>query len=488
LVSPVIHWFRNDLRLADNCAFAQACAAGGPVLPVYVHDDAGSYPPGGASRWWLHHSLASLDGDLRAQGSRLLLRAGPTAAVLAGLARETGAGCITFSRGYEPGDQELDTRLRSALDAQVELRPMAGRLLFEPAAIRSGSGRPYQVFTAFWKACLAALPPGAPLPAPRSVPLPERWPRTEELSSLRLLPVALDWSGGLFARWRPGEGSAMQRLDDFLAAAIAAYGHDRDFPARAGTSRLSPHLHFGEISPRQVWHVVRTAMAAGTVPEGAGAAFLREIGWREFSAHLLHHHPHLPEQPLRPEFAEFPWEDDATLLRAWQRGRTGYPIVDAGMRELWDTGWMHNRVRMIVASFLVKHLLVPWQAGAAWFHDTLVDADLASNTASWQWVAGCGADAAPFFRIFNPVLQGRKFDPDGSYVRAHLPQLARVPARFVHAPWEAPAEVLATAGVRLGADYPLPVVDHGQARARALDAFARLRGSSAHGGRNRRRA
>jgi deoxyribodipyrimidine photo-lyase len=309
------------------------------------------------------------------------------------------------------------------------------------------------------------------------VPVLTPWDGTvasEPLVALDLRPRAPDWAGGLRAAWEPGEAAARDRLSAFLGGAAARYRGDRDRPGVIGTSRLSPYLHFGEIGPRTVWLATRTAMAAG-LPEAEGLGFLRELGWREFSAHLLWQFPTLPDQPLRAEFAAFPWAGDRALLRAWERGRTGYPVVDAGLRELWTTGWMHNRVRMIVASFLVKDLLVPWQDGERWFWDTLVDADLASNAASWQWVAGCGADAAPYFRVFNPVLQGLKFDPDGAYVRRWVPELAGLPDARLHAPWEASPAELAAAGVRLGCDYPAPIVDHKAARQRALDAYAALR-------------
>ncbi len=478
---PVIVWFRQDLRLADQPALRAASATGRPVVPVFIHGtrDGDRWAPGGASRWWLHGSLSRLDEDLRRRGSRLILRTGEPVAVLSALARETGAGDLFWSRGYEPGEAGLEAALRDTLGDRVTLRRFAGRLLFEPEALRTGAGRPFQVFTPFWKACLAQLPPALPTAAPDRLTAPAAWPASESLAGWGLTPVGPDWSGGLAAAFTPGEAAALGQLETFLDGPAARYRAGRDRPGVAGTSRLSPHLHFGELSPRQVWHAVQASVSAGTLPEGEGAAFLRELGWREFSAHLLHHWPRLPEEPLRPEFAAFPWDPDPALYTAWCRGRTGYPLVDAGMRELWTTGWMHNRVRMIVASFLVKDLLVPWQQGEAWFWDTLVDADLANNAASWQWVAGCGADAAPYFRVFNPVLQARKFDPAGTYVRRWVPELAALGDRWLHAPWEAPAATLREAGIRLGETYPAPVVDHGAARQRALDAWASLRAGPA---------
>lgn len=457
-------WFRNDLRLADHPALWTAAAAGA-VVPVYIWspEEEGGWAPGGASRWWLHQSLRGLAGALEAAGSRLTLRCGRTADVLAAVARETGARRVVWNRRYEPAaaavEREVERRLRGG---GIDAASYPGNVLFEPGSILNGSGRPFQVFTAFWKACQAAPPPAKPLPAPERIPAPERWPESVALERLGLEPK-IDWAGGLREAWKPGETGARRRWREFRGSGLPAYAGERDRPDHSGTSRLSPHLHFGEIGARQIWH------------EAPPGEFLRQVAWREFSYHLLHHFPRTAREPLRPEFARFPWRVDGKALKAWTRGRTGYPLVDAGMRELWHTGWMHNRVRMLAASFLVKHLLIPWQEGAAWFWDTLVDADLPNNTMGWQWTAGCGADAAPYFRIFNPVLQGEKFDPEGAYVRRWVPELAGVPDQWVHRPWEAPPLALAAAGATLGGTYPHPIVEHEAARKRALEALASIR-------------
>lgn len=474
--APAVVWFRQDLRLADNPALAAACQGDRPVTALYVLDEAGEgdWPLGGASRWWLHHSLAALDAALRERGGRLVLRRGEAASVLSEVARETRAGSVFWNRRYEPAAVARDTAVKAALQAEgVAARSFNAALLFEPWTIRTGAGEPYRVFTPFWRACLQAPAPPAPAAAPARIAAPAVEARSEVLADWRLTPGAPDWAGGLRAAWTPGEAAAQARLEAFLQGALDGYGQDRDRPDRPGTSRLSPHLHFGEIGPRQVWAAVQ-ALGGGTAD---AQKFLQELGWREFCHHLLFHVPTLPQASFREAFDAFPWADDPAGLDAWRRGRTGYPVVDAGLRELWTTGWMHNRVRMIAASFLVKHLLQDWRAGQAWFWDTLVDADLANNAASWQWVAGSGADAAPYFRIFNPVLQGEKFDPDGAYVRRWVPELAALPAAWIHKPWAAPAQVLERAGVRLGAAYPRPVVDHAAARERALAAFAGLKAS-----------
>jgi len=484
MADPVIMWFRQDLRIRDNAALTAAAVGGRPVLTVFVLDDAapGAWALGGASRWWLHHSLRALDESLNAIGSRLILRRGLTVDVLLAVAAETGARGIHFTRGYEPHTKRLEQRLHDACQkAGIELHRYSGALLMEPERLRNRSGEPFRVFTPFWRTLLAGADLRPPVPAPRHLSKPKRLPASENLGDWQLLPKEPDWAGGLRATWEPGEAGAARRLAVMIDGRLACYAADRDRPDRPGTSMLSPHLHFGELSPHQFWQAVEFARERDPGRAAGAAALLRELGWREFSYHLLHHWPTLPETSFRPEFEAFPWESDDAELRArfgaWSRGLTGYPIVDAGMRQLWHTGWMHNRVRMIAASFLTKHLLVPWHMGARWFWDTLVDADLANNSASWQWVAGSGADAAPYFRIFNPILQGQKFDPDGDYVGRYVPEIARLPIKFLHAPWTAPTEVLAGARITLGATYPLPIVEHEQARRLALSAFAAIKKS-----------
>ena len=461
-------WFRFDLRLADNPALTAAVERGEPVIPVFVWSPAeeGKWVAGAASRWWLHQSLQSLDAGLRRCGSRLIVRREPTLKTLRELIVRTRADAVFWNRRYEPAIVSRDQTIQKKLqDSGVTVHTFNTALLFEPDTIRTTAGKPFQVFTPFWRTCLKSREPAAPLPAPRRLQGPKRWPVSVPVTALELEPE-IDWAGGLRTAWTPGEPGARAALRRFINDGLCGYAADRDRPDVAGTSRLSPHLHFGEIGPRQVWDAMRS---------GVAGPYLRQLGWREFAHHLLVHFPQTPDQPLRPEYDRFPWRDDGKLLRVWQRGRTGYPIVDAGMRELWTTGWMHNRVRMIVGSFLVKDLLIPWQRGAKWFWDTLVDADLANNTLGWQWTAGCGADAAPFFRLFNPVGQGERFDPEGAYVRRWVPELAEVPARWIHRPWQAPVTVLRDAGIVLGKDYPKPIVDHAAARERALRAFARMR-------------
>ena len=471
-----IVWFRQDLRVQDNPALAAALERGAPVVPVYILDEAGEgrWPMGGASRWWLHHSLAALDAALRERGSRLVLARGESGAVLRELIKSTGADAVFWNRRYEPAVIARDKQLKAGLG--VEATSFNASLLFEPHTVKNKAGGPFQVFTPFWKHCLTLKVDEPVRLRAVGIPAPAKWPRSCALDELGLRPT-IKWDAGFAAVWTPGEAGARARLKRFTAGAMADYAERRDRPDLDGTSALSPHLHFGEIGPRQIWAGVKaSAKGSGVFPPNRGAqVFLSEVGWREFAYHLLYHFPRTPEAPLRADFAAFPWQKNAVQLRAWQRGRTGYPIVDAGMRQLWATGWMHNRVRMIAGSFLVKHLRLSWQEGAGWFWDTLVDADLASNTLGWQWTAGCGADAAPYFRIFNPILQGEKFDPAGDYVRRWVPELARLPGEFIHQPWTAPLHVLAEAGVTLGQDYPQPIVDHGEARIAALAAFRSIR-------------
>jgi len=466
------------LRLDDNPAL-QAALKRGAVLPVYVWapETENRWLPGAASRWWLHHSLERLAASLEHLRSRLVIIRGDPASALALTARETGAASVLWNRRYEPEEAAVEQRVSRALaDAGIRGESFAGSLLFDPDGVRTTQGQPFKVFTPFWRACLALVAPPGSLPAPRELPAPDSWPPSLPLGELGLSP-RIDWAEGIRDAWAPGEAGAVAALDEFLARSADSYASGRNRPDTRGTSRLSPHLHFGEISPRRVWH--DTLRHAG--PDDRSGAkrgadeFLRQMGWREFAYHLLRHQPHTPESPLRPEFADFPWREDPGALDAWREGRIGYPFVDAGMRELWTTGWMHNRVRMVVASFLIKDLLIDWREGAKWFWDTLVDADLANNTLGWQWVAGCGADAAPFFRIFNPVLQGEKFDPGGAYVRRWVPELRSLPDRWIHRPWEAPGSVIERAGVVLGKTYPRPIVDHAFARDRALDSLALLR-------------
>jgi len=467
----MIVWFRRDLRIADNPALHAAARSGRPIVPLYILDDSGPWTLGGASRWWLHESLHALNAELTALGAPLILRRGGAEKVLADVGAATQAAGVMWNRVYEPATIARDKLIKAGLQKKgLAPESFNGALLFEPWDLLTQSATPFKVFTPFCRAALKSPPPRAPLPAPTALRPCAAQIDSDPLASWKLLPTKPDWAHGLRQTWRAGERAAAAQFDAF-GDVVAAYVKARDTMSVRGTSRLSPHLAFGEISPHQIWH------RAGRWEPGSGiTGFLRQLIWREFSAHLLYHFPHLPETPLRKDFTEFPWRHDGETLRAWQMGRTGYPIVDAGMRELWHTGWMHNRVRMVAASFLVKHLLLNWRAGEEWFWDTLVDADLANNAANWQWVAGCGTDAAPYFRVFNPVLQGEKFDRDGAYVRRWVPELRVLPDLWLHKPWEAPKAKLQAAGVELGKAYPLPIVDHKAARSRALVAFAQMRG------------
>ncbi|KAA5602130.1 cryptochrome/photolyase family protein [Blastochloris sulfoviridis] len=476
--APAVVWFRFDLRLSDNPALTAAANSGRPLVGLYVLDETGhgSRPLGAAARWWLAGSLRALQSALARAGVPLILRRGPATAVISAVLRETGAGLIAWNPRPMPAEQAADDSVRDIVAAALPHVAIADGqrrtcLLHDPAAVRG------RVFTPFWKTLTAKLAPPPPLPVPRL----RAGPRidSDRLADWRLEPTAPDWAGGLRDTWTPGEAGAASRLASFLDGGIEGYATLRDRPDLAHVSMLSPHLRFGEITPGQVWHTVQMALASGRAATADAEKFLSELGWREFAYNLLHHHPDIAAANLQARFDAFPWQPDDALLRAWQRGATGYPIVDAGMRQLWRTGWMHNRVRMVVASFLVKHLLQDWRAGEAWFWDTLVDADPASNPASWQWVAGCGADAAPYFRIFNPILQGERFDPDGAYVRRFVPELAGLPNAAIHQPWRATPVERAAAGVRLGDTYPAPIVEHTRARNRALAAFGEIKSNAA---------
>lgn len=476
--APVIFWFRQDLRLADNPGLA-AAAQQGAVMPVYILDDeeSGRWRMGGASRWWVHRSLHKLEQQLQ---GHLRFFSGKAGDILQRLTREVGAEKVFWNRCYEPWRIDRDRRIKESLNhAGIAVQSFNASLLWEPWEVLKGDGTPYKVFTPYYrKGCLGRTVPRSPAEPASALRF---HPATNiagacPLEALGLIP-SYPWHKKLAQHWQPGEDGAHQRLNAFVAGGLDGYRQGRDFPALEQTSRLSPHLHFGEISPQQIRQALLTAAATGNVPEDDLDHFFSELAWREFSYYQLYHAPGLPESPLRAEFQRFPWIKDEDGLKSWQCGLTGYPLVDAGMRELWQTGFMHNRVRMVVGSFLVKNLLLPWQQGESWFWDCLVDADLASNAASWQWVAGCGADAAPYFRIFNPVTQGQKFDPHGEYVRRYVPEIAALPDKYLHTPWTAPAALLEQANVVLGRDYPLPMVDLKASRQRALDAYQQMRHS-----------
>ncbi len=453
-MTTALVWFRQDLRLADNPALAAAAAAARHVVPVYIWnpEEEGDWSPGGASRWWLHESLRQLDSSLQQRGSRLLLQRGSAVGTLQRIATATGATQIYWNRRYEPAAIRVEQALTRALDAAGLIgHGFHSSRLAEPDAVRSASGSPYQIFTPYWRAFLQQVRINAPQPSPAYLPAPARWPDSLQLAQLGLLQN-IPWHESLAAHWQPGETAARATLKEFVAQRLAGYAERRDQPDAAATSRLSPYLRHGELSPRQIWTAVmkageRQGLEDVAVREGK---FLAELIWREFATQQLVLHPTLPDRPRSAQFDTLAWRNDPEAFRAWSRGRTGYSMVDAGMRELWNTGWMHNRVRMIAASFLVKNLLLPWQQGERWFWDTLVDADLASNALNWQWVAGTSPDAAPWFRVFNPETQAEKFDPDGTYRRRHVPEAG-------------------TPG------YSEPIVDLKITRQRALDAYAALR-------------
>jgi deoxyribodipyrimidine photo-lyase len=463
VTQPVIVLFRQDLRLADNPALSAAAAAG-PVLPVYILDDEtpGDWRWGGASRWWLHRSLEKLSEKLP-----LVLRRGETVVRLESIIADSNASAVYFTRDYAPWSGALELRIKALCDRLgVACHRHGGFLLHEPESIRNGSGNYFKVYTPYSRACFAKGAPRSPKPVP-TIPRASHELKTDDLNSWGLLPTLPNWATGLERSWQPGEAGAQTLLQNFLDEGLQGYGEGRDRTDKAHVSRLSAHLHWGEISPHQVWHAAAQRMAkAGGTLDRDGEKFLKEVLWREFAYNLIHHVPTFPDKPFKPEYEDFPWVEDNDALKKWQRGQTGYPIVDAGMRELWATGIMHNRVRMIVASFLIKDLLIPWQVGERWFWDTLVDADIGNNSAGWQWVAGSGADASPYYRIFNPVLQGEKFDPHGTYVKRWVPELKDVPEAFIHKPWDMAVPPKA---------YPKRIVDHAMARDRALTAFKQIK-------------
>jgi len=464
-MNTCIVWFRKDLRISDNPALHEALQSSLKIIPVYIHDPeaAAQWSPGSASLTWLHYSLISLQKSLEALGSRLIIRQGHSSSELERLIEETGADHVFWNRRYEPAFRERDTGIKHELKGKgLQVQSFNANLIAEPWEIRNQSGNPFQVFTPYWKHHRSRIPVPTPLPQPASLnPTPDPSLASLEVQDLRLLPK-IQWDRGFWERFTPGEQGAQKALQYFTQQDIISnYPEFRNRPDFYQTSRLSPHLSFGEISPRQIFHSIQTT---GNEQSEGAKVFSSEIGWREFAYHLIYHFPNTTDRPLKTKFESFPWESNEVALEQWKRGYTGIPIIDAGMRELWSTGWMHNRIRMIVGSFLVKNLLIPWQEGARWFWDTLVDADLASNTLGWQWVAGCGADAAPYFRIFNPVLQSQKFDPKGDYIRQWIPELASVKSSQIHTPWR-DYSILRETG------YPEKTVSLIESRNRALQAY-----------------
>lgn len=469
MANTVLVWLRQDLRLADNPALYHACQLGTDVtiIPVFIDDPTPTSTSqlGAASRVWLHHSLHDLAVNLAQRGSQLIMRQGHALSVLQSLIQETQATHVYWNRVYEPACLARDIQIKQFLRTQCEVKSFNASLINEPWDVLKADGTPYKVFTPFWKAMLKHGIQHALLPEPMRLPAPSRFPHSVSLDALGLLPN-IRWDVPMMNHWQVGETAAMHKLHQFLHNAVEQYKTERDFPAQANTSKLSPHLHFGEISPRQIVHYTLQTLMQQPAAEKGIQHFLQEVGWREFAYHLLYHFPHTVERALDERFNLFPWaENYQTNLQAWQQGQTGFPIIDAGMRELWQTGWMHNRVRMIVASLLTKNLLIPWQIGEQWFRNTLVDADLANNVLGWQWTAGCGADAAPYFRIFNPILQSQKFDPNGDYIRRFVQELQQRDTQSIHFP-KAFGEGLK--------DYPMACVDLKTSRTRALEYFNQL--------------
>lgn len=485
-MSAAIVWFREDLRLADNPALTAAIDSGVPVLPIYVDDPNASC--GAASAVWTRQALVNLAQDLAGIGLPLIRFRGVPESVLPALVTKTAATHVFWNRRYTQTDIASDSALKKTLLAATSVRSFASRLMHEPFDIANKSGKPFLVFTPFYKHCRAIFTPSEPLPAPthaQAFDWDQALPLRQTLGGVRVhaefQPRAewTAWAQGIAGHWEISEAGGHTRLQAFAGDPVTRYAEARDRPAQVGVSGLAPYLHAGMLTPRQVWAAVYGGSVAPGPADGAGdagrEAFTRQLFWRDFAHHLLFHFPHTPERALKGQWDLFPWIDDPAHLKAWQSGHTGYPFVDAGMRELWATGYMHNRVRMVVGSFLTKHLGIDWRAGAAWFNHTLFDADLANNTLGWQWVAGCGADAAPYFRIFNPTAQGEKFDPQGDYIRRWVPELADLPSPWLHAPADAPRDVLTRAGVRIGETYPAPIVEHKAARQAALERYEAIK-------------
>ena len=465
-----IHWFRQDLRLSDNPALDSA-AQYETLIPIYILDEvnSGEFKMGAASKWWLHQSLTKLNESL---DGKLLVYQGNPHEILNKLIEEQEVSYVTWNRCYEPWRIDRDKEIkRNFEDKNVAVESYSASLLWEPWTISKDDGTPYRVFTPFYKkGCLNSEEPRLPAGKVDLSNLYSEDLSSDSITDLNLLPT-IKWYESFEEEWNPGEIGAEQNLNSFLDSGLLNYKEGRNFPSQEFVSRLSPHLHFGEISPNEVWYRAKTKEGISGI-EKSLAHFHSELGWREFSYYLLYHFPDLPNKNFQEKFDIFPWQENEEFLALWQKGNTGYPIVDAGMRELWQTGYMHNRLRMIVGSFLVKNLLIDWRFGERWFWDCLVDADLASNSASWQWVAGSGADAAPYFRIFNPITQGLKFDPEGEYTKKYVPELRNLPNKYLFSPWEAPENILADSGIELGKNYPKPMVDLKLSRETALEAFA----------------
>lgn len=466
-----ICWFRNDLRLGDHPALA-AASRHEHLIPIYIDEsNPDPWTPGGASRWWLHHSLESLQAEFTQRDLQLIIARGLAKDILLQLIKDHQVKAIYWNRRYDPAGIERDKDLKKLLQDYVQVESLPGTHLIEPMKNTKVDGTPYQVYTAYWRALTQSSAILKPCETPRYIPKLPKVVTSLRIDDLNLRP-RIPWDKEFSTLSKPGEKHARERWAQFLKSNIKDYNTLRDQPMLDGTSRLGAHLHFGEISPRALWKDIEDSFGPIAKLKNPNLIqFCKELVWREFTHHLLFHFPHCIDQPLRRDFEKLPWRHEINELKAWQKGLTGYPIVDAGMRQLWRTGWMHNRVRMVVGSFLTKDLLIHWREGAQWFWNTLVDADLANNTFGWQWISGCGADAAPYFRVFNPVLQGQKFDPEGQYVKTWVPELEKLPTKWIHNPWEAPSAVLDACGIELGVHYPEPMVDHGRAKVRAMRAY-----------------